>query len=106
MLGIARGGEEYGGFGSCGGRAGVADVGGKEFGIDACRVGGGVVVNLCRSNIWRHKTIRIGVGGNSRRRRVGKRKRARRHGSDEELDEDTGEEGDEDVNQRELPLPG
>jgi len=106
MLGVTRGGEEYGGFGSRGGRTSIADISGKEFGIDARGVGGRVIVNLGRSNVWRHKAICISVGRNSRGRRVGKRKRARRHASDKELDEDTDEEGDEDVNQSELPLPG
>jgi len=106
MLGITWGSDEYGRFGSRGGRASVADIGGKEFGIDPRRVGGRVVVNLCRSNVWRHKIICVGVGKNSRRRRVGRRERARGHASGEELDEDTGEEGNEYVNQGELPLPG
>ena len=101
MLGIARGCEEYSGFGSRGGRARIANVGGEEFSVDARGVCGRVLVNLCRSNVWRHETICIGIGGNPRRRRglVGRRERARRHGSDEELDEDTSEEGKEDVNQ-------
>ena len=107
MLGIARGGEEDGGFGSRGGRAGIANIGGEEFGVNTRGVGGRVVVNLRRSNVWGHKVvIRVGVGDSRRRRQIGKREGARGDTSDEELDENTDEEGDEDVNQGELPLPG
>ena len=109
MLGIARGGEENGGFSSRGGRAGVTNIGGEEFGIVTCGLGGRVVVNFCRSYVWRHKTvIHVGIGRNSRGRRgrVGKRERVGSHASDEELDEDTGEESNEEVNQGEPPLLG
>ena len=68
MLGVARSSEENGRFGPRGGRARIAHISGEEFGIDACGVGGRVVVNLRRSNVWRDETvvIRVGVGGNSR----------------------------------------
>lgn len=109
VLGIARSSEEDGGFGSRGGRTGITNVCGEELGVDTRRVSGRVVVNLRRSNIWRHEAvICVGVGGDSgrRRRRVGKREGARRHASDEELDEDTSEEGNEDVNHGEPLLLG
>lgn len=109
MLGIARGGEEDGGFCSSGGRAGVTDIGGEELGIDTRGLGGRVVVNFCRSYVWRHKIVAcVGIGRNPRRRRgrVGERNRAGSHASDKELDEDTGEESDKEVNPGEPPLLG
>jgi len=109
MLGIARGSEENGGFSSRSGRTGITNVGGEEFGIDTRGLGGRVVVNFRRSYVWRHEIIiYVGIGRSSRgrRRRIGKRERAGSHASDEELDEDTGEESDEEVNQGESPLLG
>ena len=101
MLGVARGSKEDGGLGPRGSRAGIANISGEEFSINTRGFSGRVVVNLRRSNIWRHKIIDcVGNGGNSRGgRRVEKGEGAGRHPSDEELDEDTGEEGNKDVNQ-------
>jgi len=109
MLGIAGGGEENGGFCSSGGRAGVTDIGGEEFVIGTRGLGGRVVMSFRRSYVWRHKiVVYVGIGRNPRgsRGRVGERNGAGSHASDKELDEDTGEESDKEVNPGEPPFLG
>lgn len=109
MLRVARSGKENGGFGARRGRTGITNVGGEEVGVDTGGVAGRVIVNFSRPHVWRYETVFcVGVSRNprGRRRRVGRRERAGRHASDEELEEDTGQEGDYNVNQGELTLSG
>lgn len=109
MLGIARSSEENGGFSSRGGGTSKANVSGEEFGVDTGGVGGGIVVNLRRSNVWRHEilVVCVGIGGNSRGcRPAWRREGTRRYAPNEELDEDTSKEGDKHVNPGELSFAG
>ena len=62
VLGVARSGEENGGFSSRRSWARVTNVSGKEFGIDTGGVGGRVMVNFRRSNVWGNETVVVCVG--------------------------------------------
>ena len=109
MLGIARGSKENGGLSSRGGRTRITNVSREEFSVDSRGFSRGIVVNLRRSNVWRHEIVVVHVGagrGLGGRRPARRRERTRRYAPDEELDEDTCKESDKHVDPGELSFAG